>query len=200
MLCWNKGRPGWGAGILAVAGWRPGLWLCAWLVVFSASAAAQQALVPELYHTVPLAQDAIHDPTDEGLQLLQDPTRVLLHFPTDRLGEVDWVKTLDEGLIRPRSSVSGKGKQRVLDMDVLMKNTAQMPYVLFPHKAHTRWLACSNCHSTIFVPKAGGNPITMTKVMRGQYCGVCHGTVAFSWLICERCHSIPHGTIPAWWK
>lgn len=163
-------------------------------------ATAPETLVPKVYHTVPLARDGIHDPTDEGLRVLQDPTKVLLNLPVDRLGEVDWVKALNEGLIRPRNTLTAVGKPHVLDMDVLMKNTAQMPYVLFPHKAHTQWLACANCHSTIFVPKAGANPITMAKVMTGQYCGKCHGTVAFTWILCERCHSIPHGGIPAWWK
>ncbi len=194
MFCGDRKRPGWRAGVF----W--GLGLCALMMAAPAGAAAQGVLVPKFYHTVPLAKDGIHDPSDEALRLLQDPTRVLLNFPVDRLGEVDWMKTLDEGLIRPRGSVTGEGQPRVLDMDVLMKNTAEMPYVLFPHKAHTRWLACANCHSAIFVPKAGANPINMAKVMTGQYCGVCHGKVAFTWILCERCHSIPHGSIPAWWK
>ncbi len=80
-----------------------------------------------------------------------------------------------------------------------MKNTDNMPYVKFPHLAHTKWLDCSNCHPDIFIPKEHSNPISMGKVLKGQYCGVCHDKVAFSLFICERCHSVPHKNSGKWW-
>ena len=75
-----------------------------------------------------------------------------------------------------------------------------MPWVRFPHKPHTKWLACSNCHPAIFLPQEGANDISMNKVLRGEYCGVCHDKVAFSLFVCERCHSVPHeGSGKKWW-
>ena len=81
-----------------------------------------------------------------------------------------------------------------------MKNTAEMPHVKFPHDSHTQWLACSNCHDKIFVPKAGANAINMTKIFQGEYCGVCHDRVAFTTMFaCERCHSVLQPGAKAWW-
>jgi c(7)-type cytochrome triheme protein len=88
-----------------------------------------------------------------------------------------------------------------MDLDIVMKNTQFMPWVRFPHLQHTKWLACENCHPKIFVPQEHANPISMNKVLRGEYCGVCHDKVAFALFVCERCHSVPHeGSGPAWWK
>lgn len=164
--------------------------------------AEKRVIAPPL---TPLGEDGIHDPTNSAIKVLQHPAESMKSFPKDRRGEVDWVKTLESGLIKPRKSIDGKsvGKEelKVLDLDILMKNTRQMPYVKFPHKAHTQWLACSNCHPDIFVAKENANPINMIKVLKGEYCGRCHDKVSFSLYICERCHSVPHeGSGPAWWK
>lgn len=143
----------------------------------------------------------LHDPTGPGLALLQKPTDAFKGLPLDRKGRVDWVKTLQQGAINPRADLHGQGAMTVLDLDVLMTETKSMPFVRFPHLPHTQWLACSNCHPTPFAAKAGSNPIDMNSIFRGQYCGMCHGRVAFSTYICERCHSVPHAGSPGqWWK
>ena len=89
----------------------------------------------------------------------------------------------------------------ILDLDIIMKNTKQMPYVKFPHSTHTEWLSCTNCHEDIFAMKAGSHSINMNKILEGQYCGECHGRVAFSPLdSCHSCHSVPHPNSPErWW-
>jgi c(7)-type cytochrome triheme protein len=89
-------------------------------------------------------------------------------------------------------NVRGSGKMDILDQHVIMGNTREMPYVQFPHESHTQWLACENCHESIFVAKKGGNPMTMTDIFLGKYCGVCHDKVAFSTYACERCHNVPN--------
>ncbi|MDX1252337.1 MAG: hypothetical protein IDH49_08860 [Gammaproteobacteria bacterium] len=153
----------------------------------------------------PLAEDGIRDPSNPAITKLQQPAEALGNFPVDRRGEVDWVKTLRQGLINPRKSLDGDeygGKEvmQEMDLDIMLKNTAQMPWVRFPHRAHTEWLACGNCHSGIFIPQRGANPISMEKILKGQFCGRCHDKVAFSLFVCERCHSVPHeGSGPAWW-
>lgn len=133
-------------------------------------------------------------------QPLQRSADALAKLPGDGKGGIDWMKALREGAIQPRADLRGSGQMDLLDLDVLLKNTREMPYVKFPHRSHTEWLACSNCHDRIFVAKAGANPITMEKIFRGQYCGVCHGKVAFiTYLSCERCHSVPQSGTKAWW-
>lgn len=143
--------------------------------------------------------DGIHDVENNAFLTLQDPTVALDGFPIDRRLQINWVKTLDQGLIEPRADLLGKGDMLVMDMDIVMKNTKDMPYVRFPHLQHTKWLDCSNCHPRIFIPQEHANPISMNKVLRGEYCGVCHDKVAFALFTCERCHSVPHETSGKWW-
>ncbi len=150
-----------------------------------------------------LGDDGLHDKTNPAINSLQEPIESMKLFPKDRRAEVDWVKALREGHINPRKSIDGTGNDLMpeLDMDIIMKNTQFMPYVRFPHLAHTQWLSCSNCHPDIFVAKQGANNISMDKVLKGEFCGRCHDKVSFSLFICERCHSIVHeGSGPAWWK
>ncbi len=161
------------------------------------TAVIASAAVAETYQSAKLAEDGIHDPTNESVQnIMQEPGEAMVDFPMDRLGMINWVKAMDEGFINPRKSLSGDefdGEMMLeMDLDIIMKQTSFMPYVRFPHLPHTKWLNCSNCHPKIFVPQLEGNPVTMEKVLRGEYCGVCHDKVAFSLMTCERCHSVPH--------
>jgi c(7)-type cytochrome triheme protein len=176
------------------------------------SVAQQQAAVtPAEAEQVPLStpqiaaseaprNDGIHDPKNNNIDILQDPTTAMADFPRDRRKQVDWVKAIEQGLVKPRADLLGESEMMVMDLDIIMKNTQMMPWVRFPHKAHTQWLACDNCHPAIFEPQEHANPITMNKVLRGEYCGVCHDKVAFALFVCERCHSVPHeGSGPKWW-
>lgn len=150
--------------------------------------------------TEPLRSDGVHDPASESIVALQEPAEALAAFPIDRRGAPDWVKALSLGIIEPRADLEGKGEMTVLDMDILFKNTGAMPWVRFPHGAHTQWLDCTNCHDEIFIPRAGANKIGMDAILAGEYCGRCHGKVSFSLWVCERCHSVPHPGSPAkWW-
>ena len=38
--------------------------------------------------------------------------------------------------------------------------------------------------------QAGVNPVNMFAVLQGEYCGRCHGAVAFPLTECLRCHSV----------
>lgn len=139
--------------------------------------------------TSTLIDDGVHDPTAD-LQDLQPPVEALKQFPKATFGNgVNWVAALNKHEINPRADQLGKKHQFTLDMNIPMKVPGTMNNVLFPHKAHTAWLACRNCHTAIFKMQRGGNPITMRKINNGQYCGVCHGKVAFPIANCNRCHS-----------
>jgi len=147
-----------------------------------------------------LYEDGIHDPTNESLATLQDPSEALSAFPYDRRGDVDWVRALSLGIIEPRSNLVGTNEIVTMDMDILFKDTGKMPWVRFPHMAHTKWLDCSNCHPKIFVPQQGANNPSMDGILAGEHCGRCHDKVAFSLWVCERCHNVPHEDSPnQWW-
>ena len=139
---------------------------------------------------IPIGKDGIHDPSDDAVSVLQPPYEAMKGFPRDARGVVNWVETLDQGLINPRTGLTGNEKMHSVDFDVIFKNTASMPYVRFPHLPHTKWLTCKNCHPGIFLPQRGGNFVTMAAIIEGEYCGVCHGKVAFPPLECNRCHSV----------
>ncbi|MCG6968840.1 MAG: cytochrome c3 family protein [Gammaproteobacteria bacterium] len=136
-----------------------------------------------------LAEDGIHDPDNEAMAVLQEPRDAMAAFPLDRSGAVDWVKALDLGVITPRADIDGNADMVVMDMDVTFKDTGEMPWVTFTHTAHTEWLGCDTCHADIFVPKIGANEVSMDSLFAGEYCGRCHGAVAFGLAVCERCHN-----------
>lgn len=147
-----------------------------------------------------LPNDGIHDPANQVLYTLQEPTAAMAEFPNDRRGGVNWVEALWEELINPRQGLAEDDEMLIMDMDIMMTNTAQMPHVRFPHLQHTQWLACSNCHPKIFKPQKGANNINMDSILAGEHCGRCHDKVAFSLWVCERCHSVPHADSPRkWW-
>lgn len=132
----------------------------------------------------------IHDPSNPDfarLQTMQEATRQL---PKDANGFPDWMRALRSGAIEPRAGLRGDEKMLEFDLDIIMRNTKEMPHVRFPHKAHSLWLDCSNCHPTPFLPQRGANQILMADIFRGRFCGVCHDRVAFiTFFSCYRCHS-----------
>lgn len=114
-------------------------------------------------------------------------------LPKDEYGnKVNWVTALRDGKIKPKASLEG-GEMAAMDLDIIIKPMNLMPRppdVLYPHKAHTEVLDCSSCHTSIFEMQQGGHPaMSMQKIIAGQYCGVCHGKVAFPLDDCFRCHS-----------
>lgn len=141
-----------------------------------------------------IAEDGIHDPSNiTAIYGLQMPADAMAHFPRDSVGLIDWVQTLNKGHIAPRSDLNGTGPDlKPIELDIMFSDTGAMPGVLFPHKQHTQWLACKNCHDGIFQKKKGSSNIKMEDVLNGKYCGVCHGKIAFApTRNCMRCHSVP---------
>lgn len=162
--------------------------------------AAEAQSAPE---NAPVARRAIDaspllDPDNPDIGRLQSIGEATRQMPYDANRFPDWMKALNEGLIKPRANLKGNETMEVLDLDIIMRNTKEMPFVRFPHKSHTLWLACSNCHPTPFKPQTGSTSIRMADIFRGQYCGMCHDRVAFiTFFSCQRCHSVPqNGTRP----
>ena len=113
-------------------------------------------------------------------------------LPKDNAGNVDWVKSLRQGIIKPKDSLDPKKPSTpVIDLDIVFKVKGDLPDVVYPHYPHTEWLSCNNCHPKIFIMQAGANKVTMKKIEEGQFCGRCHGVVAFPLSNCTLCHSKP---------
>ena len=140
----------------------------------------------------PLAADGIHDPGNPALDLLQEPAEALSQLPPDAVGnKVNWIQALRQGYIEPRTNIHPETKVKLRETELIMKNTGSSNYVRFPHKAHTEWLDCSNCHDRLFARELGKTPMTMLAILSGEYCGRCHGALAFPLTECNRCHSVP---------
>lgn len=124
--------------------------------------------------------------------------RALTALPKDPFGNVNWTVAVVDGIIAPRSSLTGTEEDEFdvpLDLNIFIEaKTPLMANVLFPHSIHTYWLSCNNCHPKIFIPEAGANPISMNEIWQGKWCGRCHGKVAFDIFMpranCTRCHIV----------
>ncbi|RIX49695.1 MAG: hypothetical protein D3M94_01510 [Rhodocyclales bacterium GT-UBC] len=143
---------------------------------------------------MPLARDGIHDPKSRAVKILQQPQEALSRLTPDNAGnQVRWVQALDKTEIRPREKLFAKTEVRKLDRDIILDVKGGMPAVRFPHRQHTEWLDCVNCHDGVFKMQTGATKITMFNILQGEQCGICHGAVAFPLTECMRCHSIAKG-------
>ena len=139
----------------------------------------------------PAVESGIHDPANDMTLSLQPPAVAFATLPRSSAGNhVDWVKALDGKAIAPRwDRADPNAAAIVMDLNIVREVKGSMPDVVYPHKQHTEWLDCSNCHPAIFVPQKGANQISMASILLGQKCGVCHGKVAFPVSECRLCHS-----------
>lgn len=139
--------------------------------------------------------DGVHDPASPAVGMLQEPREALGTLPLDVVGnQVRWMRALDEGHIQPRTNIQPETIVKLRTTDVLLKNTGEMALVRFPHRQHTAWLDCSNCHRELFAEAAGATRINMMLILQGEKCGLCHGAVAFPLTECKRCHSVERGS------
>lgn len=131
---------------------------------------------------------------------------VLKNFPRDAVGNIDFVKAfgaiektgpvykMGKALINPKGSLDLQAKDNPpFPFDIDIPAVGAMPDVVFPHFPHTFWLDCANCHPGLFIMKKGANPISMVKIANGEFCGRCHGKIAFTLSNCTRCHVKPKG-------
>jgi len=161
-------------------------------------AQASEDETPELMDSsVSSASDSVIDP-EESAEFVGEMYQIGLGWhpaameglPTDKFGLVDWVAALEQGMIEPRSGIDPKTPEGLpFDMNIVMPSkTGMIAGAYFPHKTHTTWMSCDSCHIKIFMPLAGSNDLTMSTIVKGQACGVCHGKVAFPLNDCTRCH------------
>ena len=78
--------------------------------------------------------------------------------------------------------------------DVVLNRNAEregIRPVIYPHWFHRIRFRCKVCHSELgFKMRAGGNDITMSDILEGRYCGICHNNeIAWGIENCDMCHS-----------
>lgn len=114
-------------------------------------------------------------------------------LPKDKYGLIDWARLVRENIVKPKHSLNPDDEEMPpLKMDVLIPAKGDfVDDVIYPHEMHTYWLKCEVCHPKIFVPAKGQNNMTMVGIAQGDWCGRCHGKVAFPLTDCKKCHSAP---------
>ncbi len=164
-----------------------------WAAAQSDPNSFNRLLRPKAERNAPPAEDGIHDPASFGTPLLQSPRDAFADLPKSTAGNyINWSRALSEEHLQPRYNMDNPTQGPiVLDLNIVREVKGSMPNVVYPHKQHTEWLDCANCHPAIFIPLKGANQISMASILMGEKCGVCHGTVAFPVSECRRCHSQP---------
>lgn len=118
-------------------------------------------------------------------------------WPRERFGNgIDWEKAEKQGIIAPVDFIAGVSikREKLADQEdfALGAKYEGMPNIIFSHKKHTVWNGCELCHPEIFIGiKKGFTTYSMEEIFAGKYCGVCHTSVAFPLLDCQRCHMQP---------
>jgi c(7)-type cytochrome triheme protein len=115
----------------------------------------------------------------------------LANLPKSKYGnKVDWSRAIEKGLIKPQQYQTVKPVQTDFDKTLRMEpEWFKISPAVFPHKLHTAWLDCSNCHPDIFnIKKKTTKHFVMSRLVSGEFCGVCHLSVAFPLDDCKRCH------------
>jgi len=124
-----------------------------------------------------------------------DFTRFTADLPRERFGNgINWEQAETDGKIKLIDFIEGvsiKRQSLAVQQDFsLGSKLAGMPDIIFSHKKHTVWNGCEVCHPEIFVGvKRGATKYSMVEIFDGKYCGVCHNSVAFPLLDCQRCHT-----------
>jgi c(7)-type cytochrome triheme protein len=113
-------------------------------------------------------------------------------FPKNAYG-IDWEEAEATSVIKPIDTLQGVSMKKVA-----MKNPEDFAIqarvtwasdIVFSHKKHNTWNGCETCHPDIFPStKKTGTRYTMFHIEAGEYCGVCHGKVAFTIKACNGCH------------
>jgi len=133
----------------------------------------------------------------KGVKPERDLKSVVAKLPRGRFGNgVDWEQAELDGSVKPADFLEGVSiarKAMEARKDLELKPTQRgMAEIIFSHTKHTVWNGCEVCHPDIFVGvKKGTTQYSMVDIFEGRYCGVCHGTVAFPLLDCQRCHTKP---------
>ncbi|MHB8881022.1 MAG: c(7)-type cytochrome triheme domain-containing protein [Thermodesulfovibrionales bacterium] len=117
---------------------------------------------------------------------------VAARLPRSEFGnKIDWAKARNKRLIIPAHYLTLKPARDVKFTNKLLLEAEwqNVPPAFFPHKSHIKWLDCNNCHPDIFnIKKKTTKHFEMVRILKGEFCGVCHLSVAFPMDNCRACH------------
>jgi c(7)-type cytochrome triheme protein len=168
-------------------------WLRHLLLLAAAACAAAATLASaqaDARRWQPLAADGVHDPKSPAIGVLQEPREAFAPLAPDTAGnKVRWVDALTRGQIQPRTHVTPGARVELRDTEIYLNLKGGTPIVKFPHRQHTLWLDCANCHDHLFRREVGATPLDMRRMLQGEQCGLCHGAVSFPLTECNRCHN-----------
>ncbi|HTY21515.1 MAG TPA: c(7)-type cytochrome triheme domain-containing protein [Desulfomonilaceae bacterium] len=123
-------------------------------------------------------------------------------FPKLKTGNlVDWERTEALGFIQPLDALPDSPPRRPPlkaqpDFSITSRGT-WIADIIFSHQKHAVWNGCEVCHPEIFPSvKKGATRYSMFQISEGEYCGACHGSVAFPVEECQRCHKAKTSTAP----
>jgi len=118
--------------------------------------------------------------------------KVYSRMPRTKFGNwIDWSQAVRMGRIRPKQSILEDDYESMpFDKEIKLEAIwSDAPEAIFPHKSHTFWLDCANCHPYVFnIKKKATKDLTMNNILKGDFCGACHLNVAFPLDDCVRCH------------
>ncbi|MDA8099003.1 MAG: hypothetical protein M0042_05200 [Nitrospiraceae bacterium] len=113
-------------------------------------------------------------------------------FPRTKYGnEIDWSRAIEKGVITPVNYLTLKPPTDVAVIKPILLEAEwnMIPAAIFSHKKHAAWLDCNNCHPDIFnIKKKTTKHFAMARILKREFCGICHLTVAFPMNDCKRCH------------
>ncbi|MBI5837498.1 MAG: hypothetical protein HZB25_09660 [Candidatus Eisenbacteria bacterium] len=126
-----------------------------------------------------------------ALERTLDPDSILALLPRDAIGHADWAEALRRGLFHPRAGIHGRryspGEAPRFGYDFFYHGPDTSFDAWFPHSVHAEVIDCRQCHGPIVQYR--DQKISMSEVLDGEYCGRCHGKVAFPVITgCKRCH------------
>jgi c(7)-type cytochrome triheme protein len=129
----------------------------------------------------------------KGVKREYDFNVFIERLPRTNFGNgVDWVKAHEQGLIRPEDFVEGLSMKvatlPVPDNFSIEAKLKGLQGIFFSHKKHALLFGCEGCHPEIFPVRKGYTTYSMREIYVGQYCGVCHASVAFPIINCVGCH------------
>jgi len=134
---------------------------------------------------------------DDGTTLPVPATNSTHPLPKTKHGDhINWVAAMETEAIQPLSFIPGRVQMtssmplpKHLEKPLYWTTNAANVIVRFPHRSHTEWLDCSNCHPDLFTIKQTGTiEFNKESNLYGQFCGACHMNVAFPMNGCGRCH------------
>ena len=148
---------------------------------------------PKMKVNPPPMEDGIHDAENPGTELLQPPKAAFDSLDRSKHGNhVNWVSSLENGKLNPRWDRLDETMQPIVfDLNIVREVKGSMPNVVYPHKQHTEWLDCSNCHPDIFIPQNGANQKNKASNLLCEKSGESHGKEAnpVTTSSCRLCHS-----------